>query len=179
MGTICKLYHRKPRDMHGNLLVPLNVLKTISVEEYERQRGKYAGRETLMQQRVSPLGCLWNDVIHLSPIHPATLARCARAAGLGWQETHWFEIDPVAMGFNSENTAIFHYRTIDYGEQMSPAEFDSFDVEQLPALAEVRQSTRDYYQSREPGNRYLLFVGVPHVLHRGMLNVESTPIIWS
>jgi hypothetical protein len=163
--------------MHGQILYPLNALQAVSVDHYHKQRAKYTGRETLMRQPVPPLNCLWNDVLHLCPIQPAKLAACAKEAGLSWQEAQWFEIDPAAMRFNAENTAIFCYQILDYGDQMDPSEFQPFESGCLEAMSEVRQSTRDYYKSIGPGGRYLLFVGVPHVLHKGMVNVETALLI--
>ncbi len=177
MNSSPRVYHRKPPDMQGQVLYPLNVLQNISVQHYDKQRAKYVGRETLMTQPIPPLNCIWNDVIHLSPVHPAKLAACARDVGLPWQVVDWFEIDPSAMRFTADNTAIFHYRNLDYGSRMENSEFDPFDPDWLPAHCEVPQATRDYYKSMVPRGRYLLFVGVPHVLHRGSLCVDTLPVI--
>ncbi len=62
--------HFQPPQMHGATLVPLNLLKSMHLETYEQEAKRYTGREKLMKRVIPILDCLWNDVIHLSPIHP-------------------------------------------------------------------------------------------------------------
>ena len=37
---------------------------------YEEHVKKYKGRERLLRREIPLLNCLWNDVLHISPIHP-------------------------------------------------------------------------------------------------------------
>src|SRR3954469_11560600 len=105
MAFDMRLYHRRPADLRGTILYPLNQLAGVAPDLYQQQRAKYHGREALMEQRVPQLDCLWNDVLHLSPVHPARLAELARVNELAWSAADWFEFDPRAMGFTHTNTA--------------------------------------------------------------------------
>jgi hypothetical protein len=174
-----RLYHRRPPDFRGGVLYPLNALRAVAADLYERQRGKYAGREHLLGQRVPPpLDCLWNDVLHFSPVHPARVAELARDCGLVWHEADWFEIDPVAAGFTPANTAVFRYADTEREGPIPDAEFEPFDAARLAGMSELPASTRAYYRSVPPGSsRYFIFVGVPHVLHRGPVDVTRAPLV--
>lgn len=68
------VYHRYPEGLQGSYLHPLNKLRTKLPELYRREVQKYTGREHLMQQRVPLLECLWNDVLHFSPVHREQVA---------------------------------------------------------------------------------------------------------
>src|SRR5687767_13236025 len=106
LPEMTKIYHRRPDDLFGQTLYPLNRLKDVAPEQYARQRAKYEGREALCDFRVPHLNCLWNDVLHFSPVHPAKLRELCVAVGLRWKEADWFELDPAAMGFTSANSLL-------------------------------------------------------------------------
>ena len=172
------LYHRKSPDFRGSVLYPLNALREVAVDLYERHRAKYAGREEILGQRVPPLNCLWNDVLHFSPVHPARVAELARAHGLVWHEAEWFEIDPIAAGFTPTNTAVFRYADTRLEGSIPDEEFEPFDTERLARMTDLPASTREYYRSVAPGSsRYFIFVGVPHILHRGQVQVAEARLV--
>jgi hypothetical protein len=172
------LYHRKSPDFRGSVLYPLNALRDVALDLYERQRAKYAGREDILRQRVPPLNCLWNDVLHFSPVHPSCVAELARAHGLVWREAEWFEIDPGAAGFTPANTAVFRYADTRLEGAIPDEEFEHFDIERLARMTALPTSTLEYYRSVAPGSsRYFIFVGVPHVLHRGPVQVAQAQVV--
>ena len=176
--SLTPLYHRKSPDFRGNVLYPLNALRGIAADLYDRQRAKYAGREEILRQRVPALNCLWNDVLHFSPVHPARVAELARAHDLLWSEAEWFEVDPVAAGFTPANTAVFRYADIRLEDSIPDEEFEAFSMERLAGMTELSSSTREYYRSVAPGSgRYFIFVGVPHVLHRGTVDVAHARLV--
>lgn len=76
------LYHFKPKGMTGNTLMPLNRLQTILPEIYSEHVKKYKNREQLLKKRVPILNCLWNDVLHLSPINPQIILETWEKEGL-------------------------------------------------------------------------------------------------
>jgi hypothetical protein len=67
------LFHTAPNRMVGTVLYPLNELEDVDPETWRQERKKYAGREQVLEKRVLPLNCLWNDVLHLSAVHPADI----------------------------------------------------------------------------------------------------------
>ena len=169
------LYHRRPLDMRGNVLYPLNVLRDTIPEIDEHQGRKYDGREELLQQRIVPLDCLWNDALHLSPVHPGDVAQVAKSEGVAWSEADWFEIDP--SNFTGADTAIFRYTDITISTTIPPDEFASFDQPDLAKLSEIPTHWRDYYRTADKGGKYFIFCGVPHILHRGNINIEHAPLV--
>lgn len=63
------VYHFKRKNMVGSKLIPLNKLKNIYPDIYKEHVKKYVGREKLLTKNIPLLDCLWNDVLHLSPIN--------------------------------------------------------------------------------------------------------------
>lgn len=64
------VYHLIKNEMSGNVIYPLSELKKIYPELEEIYMQKYIGRIELMWRKLPILDCLWNDVIHLSTLHP-------------------------------------------------------------------------------------------------------------
>ncbi|MES2965058.1 MAG: hypothetical protein V4760_14325 [Bdellovibrionota bacterium] len=81
MGTQ-SLYHFKPIGMVGDVLIPLNELKATLPEVYSEQVKKYEGREKLLEKKIPILDCLWNDVLHFSPVNPQKIIDI-------WRERDW------------------------------------------------------------------------------------------
>jgi len=57
------LYHLVPKNIRGDILYPLNILKSIYPDIYQYQVNKYFGREYIIEQRIPLFNCLWNDVL--------------------------------------------------------------------------------------------------------------------
>ncbi len=167
--------------MQGNVLYPLNTLRQVFPSVYEIQVQKYKGRGLILERLIPSLCCLWNDVLHLTPVHPRQLQKALVEAGFdvkGWQ---WFQIDPAVAGFTPENTTIYLYSPDkrDPGNFDKPlADFVPFSRERLAEVEELPAATRRYYrQMKEEGKRPLLFHLVPHILHHGNINVQDVAII--
>ncbi|HVC08915.1 MAG TPA: hypothetical protein VNH15_03135 [Elusimicrobiota bacterium] len=67
--------------MMGKVLYPLNRLEAVYPDAAAKARAKYESREHLMAVRLPILDCLWNDVLHLSPLHPAKIKECLVETG--------------------------------------------------------------------------------------------------
>lgn len=76
------LFHARRAEIRGETLYPLNQLEAIYPDIDARERAKYAGREQVPDFRIPLLDALWNDTLHLSPIHPRHLVAAWRAAGI-------------------------------------------------------------------------------------------------
>ena len=72
------VYHMVPKNMEGKKLIALNKLKLKNRGLYEQYIQKYydhPDRLKLLENQVPKLDCLWNDVIHLLPLHPSQCTR--------------------------------------------------------------------------------------------------------
>ena len=87
------LYHRVPDDMKGSILYPLNQLRNVYPSLYAAKAASYKNREAVMQARIPILDCLWNDVIHFSPVHPSKIQRSRAEAGFPRKPRRYFEIE--------------------------------------------------------------------------------------
>lgn len=76
------IYHFKPKGMFGDRLIPLNRLREKHPAVYDEHIKKYKGREHLLQETIPLLNCLWNDVLHISPINPQVIIDTWRSEGL-------------------------------------------------------------------------------------------------
>jgi hypothetical protein len=149
------VYHRRPPDLRGEILYPLNALRARYPDAYERQAAKYRGREKRMATSVPPLGLLWNDVLHLAPIHPHLLYRALVACGLSPPDHSYFAIPVDLLRGRPATVLIAH----------DPDLYRPFDPDRYCELGHVPESTLRFYDDEiRAGRQPLLYVGIPHVL---------------
>lgn len=173
------VYHRIPHDLTGQVLYPLNQLKSIYPSLYVTKAASYQNREAVMQARLPLLNCLWNDVLHFSPVHPRKVQEALAEAGFGRKLRRYFEVDPIAKGFNPTNAVIFLHQWITLEKfQLEEADFTRFTLAELSSLGEIPEATLAYYrQMFEQGKRPLVYLYVPHILYQGSLDVSDVNII--
>lgn len=161
--------------MLGVTLYPLNELRSINADIYNEALKKYAGREKLLQDKVPFLDCLWSDVVHLSPVHPTRVVEAYQE--LGYKLTSiCYQIDAGTLDANK--TVIYWYKYLDFRDRQKPDNFERFSVDKLTSISELPQVTKKYYQSMfEKGERPLQYVGVPHILYKGSINIFKAPIV--
>ncbi len=164
------LYHQVPSEMRGNILFPLNQLKEIHPDLYLKEVEKYIGREWILDERIPPLECFWNDVLFLSAIHPYTLVHQLRKVGLPikprWQ---FFVIDPVKLDPSLLTVFLYSGNGRDYEE---------FQKENLSRYAIIPEKTKQYFrQEAARGQRPLLYHHIPHILYRGPIQAAGLEII--
>ncbi|MEO0867510.1 MAG: hypothetical protein AAFY17_03485 [Cyanobacteria bacterium J06642_11] len=142
---------------------------------------KYVGREPLVQQTIPALGCYWNDVLHFCPVHPDLIRQGLMAAGYKPKSAQWFEIDPMALGFNSRNTVIYLNPAKRYQDFTKRADdFKPFASASLAEFCALPEATVAYYRSSYKANKIpLLFHRIPHVLHLGQVAIQKTTVIRS
>src|SRR5206468_1535207 len=123
--------------------------------------------------------CLWNDVIHFSPVHPGKIKQLCDDEQLNWHEHDWFEIDAEQIGFSSGNSLIFmHYFAGRDIVTIAPQELEPYCLQRVAELAEIPERTRRCYREARLGTaKHFLFAGIPHVLYKGSLNVEGAAVI--
>jgi hypothetical protein len=166
------VYHARPAPMRGETLYPLNVLRTVDPELYAEERRKYAGREQLLELRIPVLDVLWNDALHLAPIHPYRLAAAWRAAGLSspaW-EREFFEI-PVER--------IDAQRAVWFGKGALPFEdVTPFDPIAYRELAQPPPTHLEYLRRyKDEGRRARPFAHLPHVLVAAPIDVAGLSLV--
>ena len=176
--------------MRGETLYPLNALRAIYPDVYERARSKYVGRERVMDFRIPILDVLWNDTLHLSPLHPFSLASVWRAVGLeqrsGFRfwDREFFQIplDRIAgrqsVWFASEAFWVNNAPNEDVPLAPPVEEFRSFEPAEYEELTEVPPSYEAYLRRQLERHRPALqFPKIPHVLVAGPIDVAGLNIV--
>jgi hypothetical protein len=173
------LYHMVPPDMEGNMLHPLTTLKKTHPHLYIRKAEKYKDRPEIMENFIPTLECMWNDVFHFSPIDPKELKAALVEAGRSPQEMKFYQIDPKLL--DTKLTTIYLYRdsTKDYnGDRMNSDNFSKYNPNVLGEHATIPEGTKAYYKKMySKGKKPLLFLGIPHILHKGSLDISDLPVI--
>ena len=179
------VYHRVPPDLRGTTLYPLNRLADVYPDLYEKLQQNYATRRDIAALRIPPLGnCLWNDVLFLSPIHPAlfeaALAEAGHTLPTPWRR--FYRID--ARLLNPASTVVYRSSETYWAGQFDVEKASvqigidcvPFKPQLLDRLEEVPQATRDYYagvtaeaaaRAGQAGSFPAIFLHTPHVLYKG------------
>lgn len=174
------LYHRVPDRMVGKTLYPLNSLRRIDPSAAAAQERKYDSRKHLMQVRIPILDCLWNDVLHLSPLHPAKIKEAlVQTDNLPAPSplAAYFVIDPASL---APGKAVYFRHSKDTQEKYDflEADFMPFDPSQYQELAAVTQEQLDYFRRMKvQGLRPLLWARTPHVFYKGTIDTSTLTII--
>jgi GTP-binding protein LepA len=85
-----------------------------------------------------------------------------------------FEIDPTDQNMNAENT-VFYFNPI-AGEEYS----EPFDSEKIIGYANIPEATRQYYRDAYArGEKPFLFHGIPHILHKGSIDIKKVKRVTS
>jgi hypothetical protein len=177
------LYHMVPEDMKRTeegkaVLYPLNMLKEKFPGLYEVNAEKYGSDEKRkgIPDRLIPTleNAAWGDVVHLTAIHPKDLIKALSDAGFAPKELKFYQVDPELL--DPKNTTIYLYQ-----DDPSKEEAESFTVYKPKSLQEhavVPEKTKEYYREKfSQKERPLLFVGVPHIFHKGPIDVSNFPVI--
>lgn len=165
------LYHFASSGMRGSVLYPLNQLKNVYPDIYEREAAKYKGREHVMGFQIPTLDCLWNDVLFLMVVHPSDILRVASEVGL---EVPWrmrmYRFD--LANFDQSRLAVRMHRR---GRRPT---HEIFDPAKLAEYEDFEEDSRAYYrESMAKGERPMLPGHIPHIMYRGTLDITGVPII--
>ena len=169
------LYHVVPKGLRGGILYPLNALKDIYPEVYDMRARKYYGRKHLMRQVVPTLGCLWNDVLHFSPVDPKEIrSALTEAGGEADFSIDFYRIDPYLL--KPERTTVYLY--FEDRDELEGRDFSAYDPAAVEKYSVLPRVTKDYYKEMiGKGQWPLLYHRVPHILYRGALDITDTPIV--
>ncbi len=164
------VYHRLPEKMDGDVVFPLNTMEKMFPDIFAKEVQKYHGREVLREREICTLGCLWNDVIHMTPVHPKEVRRHLRECGVRADFAGQFikvDIDCLAQ----ECLTLMAYEHF---------HFTFCDVNSVPweRICHIPMCTRAYYQEcAQKDVRPILFHGVAHVLYKGCIDIHEHNII--
>jgi hypothetical protein len=112
------LYHAVPEKMKGRILYPLNALKNKYPKIYSHEIKKYIGRGRVLSIRIPKMDCLWNDVIHLSPIHPRKVKAEIENAGFQIKKSKWYKISVFELDRNSAKIYLYRHDKNIYDEEI-------------------------------------------------------------
>lgn len=175
------LYHRKPLDMQGDTLYPLNQLQGKYPPLFNTHVKKYDDRHWVMKQRIPLLDdCLWNDVIFMSAVHPQALLDARRMAGFpDMPSQEYYQINPKDL--DHAQLAVFLFRPeAKRGQPLTHADFAQYSDDDLPRYSALRYETVRYFNRLhdEGVEKIPLFWRyVPHIMYRGSIDISQTRII--
>lgn len=171
MNTI---YHIKPKGIFGDLLMPLNTIKTINKEVYKSAVKKYKGREVILEFNIPFLNCKWNDVLFFSPVHPEKFKTAYLEIGLEWKPIKWLELDVNKVNDFVKNAAIYKHDVIrKKGEHANfPEEYEPFSINRLDVYREIPEATLAHYKRNVHTKKAWLLNYVPHILYKGQIELD-------
>jgi hypothetical protein len=163
------IYHGVPTRLRGTTLYPLNRLRDLYPDIYEGEIAKYQDhpdRILLPQTRLPVLDCFWNDVVHTAPIHPHRLYREWTARGA--------DVDPDRAFFRIPIDRVAKHEV----GWMIGRDVQRLDVATYAELTIVPEETRRWYDRLAARGRHGAdFVGVPHVLIKGEIDIAGLDVI--
>ncbi|MCS1350527.1 group-specific protein [Mechercharimyces sp. CAU 1602] len=179
------MYHQVPDDLQGEYLYPLNELASVYPHISEQKKKKYEdhpGRISLPQRKVPYLNCLWNDVIHCSPLHPAYLYRALSALGVEPASRLFFRIPYQQVA--KLPVVCYHYSPTHWkgvGSEVSAEDCSIMTIEHYKELTFLPEETIKYFeQSLHLKRPFGLFHFIPHMLVKGKIFVgDCSRVDWS
>ena len=169
------LYHIKPKNMKGNSLIPLNMLKKIHPEIYKNEIRKYEGRKSITKRIIPKLNCYWNDVIHLTAVHPRKLKSALKKAGSKKGKMEWIKINPSNL---DSSKIIIYLDKYTNSKNINKKDIIKFSPNVLGKYNKIPTATLKYYKkSVKELKKPLLFYKVPHILYKGKLNIKNLEIL--
>jgi len=172
------VYHIKQPDFFEARLFPLITLKEKQPGIYSRVVKKYEGREWLMKIVIPPLNCLWNDVLHMSLMHPALIYQTLSEMGFEHHRKprEWFEV-PVS-DVASRSILYRNSTEQDDGEPLLASDFEPVRAERVRELSGMPEINARYYRKCLAEKKPPLLWGyAPHVLFKGELDISTYRVL--
>ena len=169
------VYHAKRPNFEGERLYPLNALKDKLPAIYDSAVKKYKGREWLLDVVIPGLDALWNDVIHLSPIHPRLIYKTLTDVGFEHHKYNctWIEI-PIEDVMSLPSTLYFNTRLWQDTRVLLPSDFAEVTPARVAELSGMPEINLEYYRGCLAHNEMpLLWKRAPHVLVKGTMDISK------
>ncbi len=157
------LYHIYRGNLKGKYLMPLNELKKIYPEIYRKQVKKYEWRKHILKKKIPPLNCLWNDVLHMSPVHPKKIKDALNKVDVELEFKKWFKINPNLL--DDDLATVFKGSYVKFREK------------DLKKYGKIEKPTIEYYKKIKKRKIFLLFHSIPSVLYKGKLKISDLEVI--
>lgn len=169
------VYHLVPKDMRGDVLYPLNDLKTIFPKLYDKKVKKYKGREFLTKETIPFLNCLWNDVLHFSAVSPYDIKKAFVELEYLFK-AKFYKIDATLL--DEGKTIVYLFNTKGINDKLEEKNFEKCNLKNFLKYSQFPYKTKEYYKKElEKGKWPLLFYKIPHILFKGSINIKDVPII--
>lgn len=176
------VYHFKRKGMMGKTIYPLNELKNIYPEVYDQQVAKYKGREQLLEKKIPYLDCLWNDVIHLSPINPQLILNIYHRDDLvpEIRKDEVFEVYKIPVERLEEAQTVcfqsFNFDPSNFDPNLN--KFWEFKHSDYSELKEVpREQIEVWHKDKEAGRVLFWYSHIMHILSKTNLDISDCEII--
>jgi hypothetical protein len=166
------LYHFAPSKQEGDTIFPLNKLKILFPDIYEKQKAKYDNQRE-KDVEIPGFG-YWNDCINLMPVRPDLVKEELERYG---HPTNWlwrfYKIDST----NLDNSKLIIMVPKD-GEDTTKRDFLKFNEENCSKYCHIGDVTKYRFQKAKDNNEQPnTFAGIPHVLYKDSINTTNLEII--
>ncbi|UQX89284.1 hypothetical protein M6D93_04585 [Jatrophihabitans telluris] len=180
------VYHLCAEDFRGTHLLPLNTLRVVHPDVYDRERTKWTGRESVLQWQVPHLGVAWGDTVNLSALDPVQLVRARKRLGVPSSHLLQRRVARIPVDRIAHRAAVIydsrsHWLNSRPGETVrsSPPEdeFTPFDADTYEELLDTPRLHPEYLSEQlSAGQPALGFVFVRHVLVAGPVDISGLPL---
>ena len=180
------VYHLCADDFRGTSLLPLNALRVMHPDVYDRECAKWAGRESVLHSQVPHLGVAWADTVNLAALDPVHLIQARKRLGVPYSRLLERRVVRIPVQRIAGQPAVVydsrsHWLNSRPGENVpaSPPvdEFTPFDVDTYEELLETPRLHLEYLSDQvAAGKPALGFVFVRHVLVAGPVDISALPL---
>lgn len=166
------VYHFKQNPFVGTRILPLNRLLETDAAVARAHFEKYANRPKLIQQVIEPLGCLWNDVIHLSPINPQLILDEWRRLGLP-VPSRALEVFRIPSSIlNESRTVICHLSTGNPRKDYFPFKADEYQESHSVSPEQIAE----WMDQNAKGMAAFWYSATPHILTMDPIDVTGLEV---
>jgi hypothetical protein len=169
------LFHAKPSSLSGSFLLPLSDLATTDPSAYAAAIAKYddhPDRRRLPDRYIPIIDCRWQDVVFLSPVHPAAIWRAWAERRFEMPSRTFFAVDAAIVA--ELPAVVYTQKATRSGDDIDPADVVAFDPVAHTDM-QLSDRTLTWYDARiAAGSRGgAEFHTVPHVLVRGRIPIRG------
>lgn len=180
------VYHLCGDDFRGATLLPLNALRAAYPDVYDRERAKWAGRESVLSWQVPHLGVSWGDTVNLAALDPVHLIQTRKRLGVPFSRllqrrvaripVHRIAAQPAVV-YDSRSHWLNSRPAEDVPSAPPEEEFTPFEADTYQELTETPLLHVEYLREQLAAGRDALgFVFVRHVLVAGAVDISGLPL---